>query len=164
MQELQFTFAMIKPDAVAAKDSGKIIDIIEAKGFEIMRLHKVHLTEEAAQDFYAVHKDRPFFGELVEFVTSGPVIIMALAKENAVADWRELMGATDPKKADKGTIRAEFGTDIGHNAVHGSDSVENAQAELALFFVDEMEECDDLDQDEDEDDYEDEEDHDHDED
>lgn len=141
MQELQFTFAMIKPDAVAAKNSGKIIDIIEAKGFEIMRLHKVHLTEEAAQDFYAVHKDKPFFSELVEFVTSGPVIIMALAKENAVLAWRELMGATDPKKADKGTLRAEFGANIGHNAVHGSDSIENAQMELALFFVDEMEEC-----------------------
>lgn len=141
MQELQFTFAMIKPDAVAAKNSGKIIDIIEAKGFEIMRLHKVHLTEEAAQDFYAVHKDKPFFSELVEFVTSGPVIIMALAKDNAVLAWRELMGATDPKKAEKGTLRAEFGTNIGHNAVHGSDSIENAQMELALFFVDEMEEC-----------------------
>src|SRR5436190_11276778 len=101
----EFTFAMIKPDALAAKNSGKIIDMIEHHGFDIMRLHKVHLDEETAHEFYAEHKDKPFFNELVEFICSGPVIIMALSKENAIKEWRALMGATDSKKAEKGTIR-----------------------------------------------------------
>src|SRR5438105_6067328 len=94
--KMEYTFAMIKPDAVAAKNSGKIIDLIEKNGFDIVRMHKVHLTEDAAREFYAVHKDKPFYNELVEFVCSGPSIIMGLAKENAVADWRKLMGVTDP--------------------------------------------------------------------
>lgn len=131
---MQKTFAMIKPDAVAAKNAGKIIDIIEKNGFTILCMEKVQLTKEKASEFYAVHKDRPFFGELVEFVTSGPVIIMALEKENGIAAWRDLMGATDPLKAAEGTLRKMFGKNIGNNATHGSDAPETAKTELALFF------------------------------
>jgi len=130
----EITFAMIKPDAIQAKNSGKIIDLIEKHGFEIMRMHKVGLTKQRTQAFYAVHKDKPFFQELVTFVTSKPVIIMALAKENAIKDWRKLMGATDPAQAKEGTIRKLFGTTISSNAVHGSDSPQTAKQELGLFF------------------------------
>ncbi|HSW73780.1 MAG TPA: nucleoside-diphosphate kinase [Candidatus Limnocylindria bacterium] len=130
------TFAMIKPDAVAAKNSGKIIDIIENNGFTIVRMEKVKLNKQKAEEFYAVHKERPFFGELVNFVTSGPVIVMALEKENGVKAWRDLMGATDPQKAAEGTIRKQFGANIGNNATHGSDALETAKVELALFFPD----------------------------
>lgn len=133
---MQRTFAMIKPDAVAAKNSGKIIDMIEKNGFTILGMKKVHLNKQTAQEFYAVHKERPFFGELVEFVTSGPVILLALEKENAILAWRDLMGATDPLKAQEGTIRKIFGKNIGNNAVHGSDAPETAHTELALFFPD----------------------------
>lgn len=132
MKEL--TFAMIKPDAIQAKNCGKIIDMIEKNGFEILRLQKGQLSAEMADVFYGVHKDKPFFGELVEFVISGPVIIMALEKENAIADWRKLMGATNPAAAEEGTIRKLFGTSIGNNAVHGSDAAETAAMELTLFF------------------------------
>lgn len=128
------TFAMIKPDAVAAKNSGKIIDMIEQNGFTILGMQKLTIDKSKAQEFYAVHKERPFFGELVEFVTSGPVVVLALERENAVKAWRDLMGATDSRKADKGTIRNLFGTDIGKNAAHGSDSADNAKIELKLFF------------------------------
>jgi len=128
------TFAMIKPDAVAAKNSGKIIDMIEQHGFTILGMQKLAIDKKKAEEFYAVHKERPFFGELVSFVTSGPVVVLALERDNAVKAWRDLMGATDSRKADKGTIRNLFGTDIGKNAAHGSDSVENAQLELKLFF------------------------------
>ena len=128
------TFAMIKPDAVAAKNSGKIIDMIEQHGFTILGMRKLAIDKKKAEEFYAVHKERPFFGELVSFVTSGPVVVLALERDNAVKAWRDLMGATDSRKADKGTIRNLFGTDIGKNAAHGSDSVENAQLELKLFF------------------------------
>lgn len=131
---MERTFAMIKPDAVAAKNSGKIIDMIEAHGFTIVGMKKTHLDEKKAGEFYAVHKERPFFGELVSFVSSGPVILLALEKDNAVKAWRDLMGATDSRKADKGTIRNLFGTDIGKNATHGSDAPETAKVELALFF------------------------------
>lgn len=131
---MERTFAMIKPDAVAAKNSGKIIDMIEAHGFNIVGMKKVQLDSQKAGEFYAVHKERPFFGELVSFVSSGPVILLALEKENAVKAWRDLMGATDSRKADKGTIRNLFGTDIGKNATHGSDAPETAKVELALFF------------------------------
>lgn len=134
---IEYTFAMIKPDAVLAKNSGKIIDLIEKHGFDILRMHKIHMTEEAAREFYSAHKAKPFFGELVEFICSAPVIILALAKENAISDWRKLMGATDSKKAEAGTIRALFGTDVGRNAVHGSDSLEAAENELSMFFLDE---------------------------
>jgi nucleoside-diphosphate kinase len=131
---MERTFAMIKPDAVAAKNSGKIIDMIEANGFTIVGMKKAQLDQNKAGEFYAVHKERPFFGELVSFVSSGPVILLALEKDNAVKAWRDLMGATDSRKADKGTIRNLFGTDIGKNATHGSDAPETAQEELALFF------------------------------
>jgi nucleoside-diphosphate kinase len=133
---LERTFAMIKPDAVEAKVCGKIISMIEDHGFDILRLQKVQLTKEKAERFYAVHNMRPFFGELVAFVTSGPVIIMALEKENAIPSWRKLMGATDSKQAAPGTVRALYGTDIGKNATHGSDSADTACEELALFFPD----------------------------
>ena len=128
------TFAMIKPDATQAKNSGKIIDLIEKHGFEIMRMHKIWLTKQKAQTFYAVHKDKPFFQELVTFVTSKPIIIMALTKENAIKDWRKLMGSTDPAQAQEGTVRKLFGTNISSNAVHGSDSPQTAKQELSLFF------------------------------
>lgn len=135
----EYTFALIKPDAVGAGKTGSIIEIIEEKGFEILRMHKVHLTEQAAQEFYQEHQNKPFFREMVEFICSGPVIILALAKEGAIKDWRDLIGATDPKKAAPGTIRALFGTSVEKNAVHGSDSQEAAERELSMFFVDEEE-------------------------
>jgi len=128
------TFAMIKPDAVKNKVVGKIITMIEDNGFDILRMRKVELTADKATEFYAVHKERPFFGELVEFVTSGPVIIMALEKDNAIKAWRDLMGATNPAEAAEGTIRKKFGTNIGSNAAHGSDAPETANTELALMF------------------------------
>lgn len=136
MELTKLTFAMIKPDAVAAKNSGKIIDVIEKNGFEIVRLQKVIIASDLAEEFYAVHKEKPFFGELVEFVISAPVIIMALHKDDAINAWRELIGATDPSKATEGTIRHQFGTSIGNNAVHGSDSSATAVTELELFFPD----------------------------
>lgn len=141
---MEYTFAMIKPDAVLAKHSGKIIDMIEQHGFDIIRMHKVNLTQEAAAEFYEIHKDKPFFQDMITFICSGPAIILALEKENAVANWRKLIGATDPAKADKGTIRHLFGSSIDKNAVHGSDSAENAEKELSMFFFDES----DLDSDE----------------
>lgn len=134
---IETTFAIIKPDAIAAHNTGKIIDLIEKNGFEIIRLEKVELDKEIAQEFYAVHKNRPFFNELIEFITSGPVILMALERENAVKAWRDLMGETDPAKAAPGTIRKLFGSSIGKNATHGSDSAETAEQELDLFFCEE---------------------------
>lgn len=157
MEMKNLTFAMIKPDAVSAKNSGKIIDLIEQNGFEIVRLQKVIIATELAEEFYAVHKERPFFGELVTFVTSDPVVVMALHKEDAVNSWRELIGSTNPAQAAPGTIRHSFGTSIGNNAVHGSDSFENAINELELFFPDlfgfdmsDLEEDEEDDQEEDE--------------
>ena len=143
---VEYTFAMIKPDAVEAKNSGKIIDLIEKNGFEIVFMEKMQFAQEDAELFYEEHSKRPFFGELVEFIISGPIIAMVLQKENAVADFRKLMGVTDPSKADAGTIRKLFGASIGNNAVHGSDSVESAERELGLFFPGEEEceaECED---------------------
>lgn len=134
MELTKLTYAMIKPDAVVAKNAGKIINEIEQNGFEIIRLQKVIVSKELAEEFYAEHNDKPFFGELVEFVTSGPVIIMALHKDNAIASWRDLIGATDPAKAAPGTIRNTYGTNIGNNAVHGSADSESAVKELGLFF------------------------------
>ncbi len=130
------TFTIIKPDAVQAKHTGKIIDMIEQQGFEILRMHKVKLTKKGAEMFYDVHKERPFFNELIEFVISGPIIILALEKDDAIKSWRHLMGATDPAQAQEGTIRKLFGTSISANAVHGSDAPETAQQELGLFFPD----------------------------
>lgn len=131
---MEKTLAIIKPDAVKAKNSGKIIDRIEQEGFEILGMKKIQLTKEQAQQFYAVHKERGFYGELVEFMTSGPVIVMALAKQGAVLAWRDLMGATNPAQAAEGTIRKIFATSIGENATHGSDAPETAAEEVAFFF------------------------------
>ena len=128
------TFAIIKPDAVAAGNSGNIIALIEKSGFKILAARKQHLTRPIAEGFYAVHKERGFFGELIDFMTEGPVILLALEREGAVAKWREVMGATDPDKAEAGTVRKLYGTNIGRNASHGSDSDANAAIELAWFF------------------------------
>ena len=128
------TFAIIKPDVVLAKNSGKVIDLVEENGFDIVKMEKISLSKEKAEEFYSVHKDRPFFSELVEFMTSGPVVVMAIEKENAVPEWRKLMGETDSQKALPGTVRYLFGTDKGKNAVHGSDAVETAKTEIQLFF------------------------------
>ena len=137
MQEV--TFALIKPDAVNAGNTGPIIKMIEDNGFEIVRLHKGIIGRELAEQFYAVHKERPFFAELVEFISSGPSIVMALRREDAIKAWCDLMGATDPAEAAEGTVRKLFGTDIGKNATHGSDAQETAAFELSLFFPDVME-------------------------
>lgn len=132
MQEI--TFAMIKPDAIAAGHTGEIITAIEQNGFEIVGLRKAQLDKKEAEIFYQVHSHRPFFGELVSFVTSSPVVLMALKKHNAIKAWRDLMGETDPKKAADATLRKRFGTDIGKNATHGSDAPETARVELGQFF------------------------------
>lgn len=128
------TFAIIKPDAVAARHSGNIIALIELNGFAIVGMQKLQLSTEQAETFYAVHKERSFFKELVTYMCSGPVIIMALERENAVKEWRDLMGSTNPATAAAGTIRRMFGTSIGSNAVHGSDADQTAADELAFFF------------------------------
>ena len=131
---MQITFALIKPDAVAAGNTGAIIARIEKEGFSIVGMRKMTITRSQAEAFYGVHKARPFFGELVSFITSGPVVALALQKEDAISAWRDLMGATNPAQAAEGTLRKQFGTSIGTNATHGSDAPETAQFELALFF------------------------------
>ena len=129
------TFTIIKPDSVRKGNFGKILTRIEEAGFRVLGVKKVALSQRQAQAFYAVHKERPFFGSLVEYMTSGPVYVAALERENAVAELRKLMGATDPTKADAGTIRKEFGESIEQNAIHGSDSDENAKIEIGFFFA-----------------------------
>jgi nucleoside-diphosphate kinase len=129
------TFGIVKPDAVAAGAIGGVIDLVEKSHLKIVGLRYLKMSPEQAQGFYAVHKARPFFGDLVKFMTSGPCVVMAIEGENAVAKYREAMGATDSKKAAAGTIRAKFGTDIEKNAVHGSDSPDNAKIELGFFFT-----------------------------
>ncbi len=131
---MEQTLSIIKPDAVKKGVIGKILDRFESNGLRIAATKKIQLTKEQAAEFYAIHKDRPFFGELVEFMTSGPVVVTVLEGENAVAKNRELMGATNPKEAAPGTIRADFADSIDANAVHGSDSLENAKNEIAFFF------------------------------
>ncbi len=128
------TFTMIKPTAYKNGHAGKIIDQIIAAGFTPKALKLVHLTKDQAGAFYAVHKERPFYGELVDFMSSGPIIAAVLEKDNAVADYRTLIGATNPAEAAEGTIRKQFATSIGENAVHGSDSDENAEIESRFFF------------------------------
>jgi nucleoside-diphosphate kinase len=128
------TLAIIKPDAVEKGYSGNIIAMIIDAGFKIKALKMVHLTKSSAEGFYAVHKERPFFNDLIVYMTSGPCIPVALEKENAVDDYRKLIGATDPAKAEAGTVRKLFAVDIQNNAVHGSDSDENAVKEIAHFF------------------------------
>lgn len=129
------TLTMIKPDAVAAGHSGKIIDMIIGAGFKIEAMKLTKLSTEKAEAFYAVHKERPFFGDLVKFMTEGPIVAAVLSKENAVEDFRKLIGATNPANAAEGTIRKAFATDIERNAVHGSDSDENAQIEASFHFA-----------------------------
>ncbi len=128
------TFAIIKPDAVRAGNVGNIIQRINDNGFRVRAMKMMLMTREVAGGFYDVHRERPFFGELVDFMTSGPCVVIALEKENAVQAWRDLMGPTDSTKAPKGTIRGDFGTSVGENASHGSDSEENAKIELSYFF------------------------------
>jgi len=128
------TLSIIKPDAVAKNVIGKIYSRFESNGLKIAASRMKHLSRAEAEGFYAVHRERPFFKDLVEFMISGPVMIQVLEGENAIAKNRELMGATDPKKADKGTIRADFAESIDANAVHGSDSLDNARIEIAYFF------------------------------
>ncbi len=128
------TFGIIKPDAVKAGHTGSIIHRILDSGFKIRGLKLIHMTQQQAEGFYAVHRERPFFAGLTEFMSSAPCVVMALEKQGAVKAWRDLMGATDPAKADAGTLRKEFGGSVGENAVHGSDSDENAAIEIAYFF------------------------------
>jgi nucleoside-diphosphate kinase len=128
------TLAIVKPDAVEKGAAGEILKRIEASGLRIVGLKKIQLTEQLARGFYAVHKERPFYKDLVAFMTSGPVVVAALEGDDAIARWRGLMGATDSKKADAGTIRRDFGTDIERNAAHGSDAPETAKVEIAYFF------------------------------
>ena len=131
---IERTLSIIKPDAVAKNVVGQIYARFEASGLKIVAARMAHLSRREAEQFYAVHKERPFFKDLVDFMISGPVIVQALEGENAIAKHRDLMGATDPKKADKGTIRADFADSIDANAVHGSDAAETAQVEIAYFF------------------------------
>ena len=128
------TLTMIKPDAMKRGYAGGILDMMINGGFRVVALKQLRLTAEKASEFYAVHKERPFFGELVEFMSSGPIIAAILEKENAVADFRKLIGATNPEQAEAGTIRKRFAKSIESNAVHGSDSDENAQIEGDFFF------------------------------
>lgn len=128
------TFTMIKPDAMKNGHAGAIIDKIIKKGFKVIALKQTRLDAEKAGEFYAIHRERPFFGELVSFMSSGPIIAAILEKENAVNDFRALIGATDPAKADEGTIRKLFAVSLGENAIHGSDSDENARIEGDFFF------------------------------
>ncbi|MDX5321934.1 MAG: nucleoside-diphosphate kinase [Bacteroidota bacterium] len=128
------TFTMIKPDAVKNGYIGKILDQIISNGFQIRAMKYVHLSEEKAGEFYAIHRERPFFNDLVSFMTSGPIVAAVLEKDNAVADFRTLIGATDPSKAEAGTIRNLYAKSIDANAIHGSDSDENAAIEAGFFF------------------------------
>jgi nucleoside-diphosphate kinase len=131
---IERTLSIIKPDAVAKNVIGQILSRFESAGLKIVAARMTHLSRQDAEAFYSVHRARPFFRDLVEFMTSGPVMIQVLQGENAIAKNRELMGATDPKKADKGTIRADFAASIDANAVHGSDGPETAAVEIAFFF------------------------------
>jgi nucleoside-diphosphate kinase len=132
---MERTFAIIKPDAVRKGHSGTIIKRIEDAGFTIVAMRKVSLSKAEAEGFYAVHRGRPFFPSLTDFMSSGPIIVMALEADEAIKKWRDLMGATDPAKAAPGTLRAEFGGSIGENATHGSDAPETAAYELGYFFA-----------------------------
>jgi nucleoside-diphosphate kinase len=128
------TFSILKPDATQRNLTGAINAVIEKSGLRIVAQKRIRMTREDAETFYAVHKERPFFGELVQFMTSGPVVVQVLEGDNAVAKYREVMGATNPAQAAEGTIRKQFAQSVGENSVHGSDSVENAKIEIAQFF------------------------------
>ena len=128
------TFSIIKPDAVSAGKTGAILAMLQDAGFKILAMRMTRLTDAQARGFYAVHKERPFFGGLVKFMTEGPIIVMALERENAVKHLREVMGATNPANAAEGTVRKRFATDIERNCIHGSDAPETAEQELRFFF------------------------------
>ena len=134
MADLERTFAIIKPDAVAKQATGAILQCIEASGLEIIAMKRLHMTEQLAEGFYAVHKQRPFFVDLVKFMTSGPVVVLVLQADNAIQRWRALMGPTHSNDAPPGTIRGDFGTDVERNASHGSDAPETAKVEISYFF------------------------------
>jgi nucleoside-diphosphate kinase len=131
---MERTLAIIKPDAVGARLSGRIIARIESEGFNIRAMRLRHLTRAEAEGFYAVHRARPFFGSLTRFMSSGPIVVLALEGENAIVRWRQLMGPTDPAKAEANTLRREFGSSIERNATHGSDAPETAVQEIGYFF------------------------------
>jgi len=131
---MERTFAIIKPDAVRARLAGRIIQRIEDEGFQIRAMRLVKLSKPEAEGFYAVHRERPFFSSLTAFMSSGPAVVLALEAPDAIRKWRTLMGATDPAKADAGTLRKEFGASIENNATHGSDAPETAAFELSYFF------------------------------
>src|SRR5437016_13805633 len=128
------TFTILKPDTLKARNAGDIISRLEQEGFRIRAMKMLHLTEAQAQGFYHVHKERPFFGSLVAFMSEGPIVAMVLESENAIEKLRKIMGATDPAKADAGTVRKLFGSDIERNAIHGSDGPETAAFEIGYFF------------------------------
>jgi nucleoside-diphosphate kinase len=128
------TLAIVKPDAVSRRLTGEIIKRYEAQGFQIVAIKKIRITKSQAEGFYYVHRKRPFFDSLATFMAGGPMVVLVLEGEDVIKRHRDLMGATNPKEADKGTIRREFGTDIEHNVVHGSDSLESAQFEIGYFF------------------------------
>lgn len=132
---MERTFGIIKPDAVAKGHAGAILAAIEENGFTLVGFKKTRLSVAQAQAFYAVHKERPFYNDLVKFMTEGPVVVMVLERENAIAEWRKLMGATNPEKADAGTLRKRFAENIERNAVHGSDAPETASVEIPFFFT-----------------------------
>jgi len=132
---LERTFAIIKPDAVGKGQQGEILSRIHNAGFKIVAIKTMRLTKEEAGGFYAVHKERPFFGELTDFMSSGKIVAMVLEAEGAIVKWRDAMGATDPKKAATGTIRHDLGTSIGNNCTHGSDAPETAEFEIGYFFA-----------------------------
>ena len=131
---LERTFSIIKPDATERNITGAVNAVIEGAGLRIVAQKRIRMTRREAETFYAIHKERPFFGELVEFMTSGPVVVQVLEGENAIARYREIMGATNPENAAPGTIRKQFAKSVGENSVHGSDSVDNARIEIAQFF------------------------------
>jgi len=136
MKTLQRTFAIIKPDAVAKNATGDIISTINANGFKIIGMKQLHITKSQAEGFYAVHANRPFFDSLTTFMSSGPIVVLAMEKEaDAIATWRKLMGATNPANAEAGTIRKKWASSIEHNAVHGSDAEDTARFELTYFFA-----------------------------
>ena len=131
---IERTFSILKPDAVSRNLTGKINAMLEEDGFKIIAQKMIHMSKEKGEGFYIVHKDRPFYGELVDYMSSGPVVVQVLEKENAVEDYRKIMGETDPKKAESNTIRAKYGLSIGENTIHGSDCLENAKIEINYFF------------------------------
>lgn len=135
MPILQRTFSIVKPDAVSKGATGAIISMIQDKGFRILGLKMLEITKKQAEGFYAVHTDKPFFNSLTNFMSSGPIVVMALEKENAIADLRKLMGATNPANAEPGTIRKKYADNIERNAIHGSDAEDTARFELSYFFA-----------------------------